>query len=455
MARHIYGKIVEVEEGSPAWRAGIQRGDELLSINAQPVHDILEYRYLSAEERLEVQIRRAGRTRALTVLKDAAEDFGLRFEEELFDGLRRCENDCIFCFLHQMPKGFRQSLYVRDDDYRLSFAHGNYVTLTNFGDEDMERIHSQRMSPIYVSVHATEPDLRTRMFRNEKAGRIMEQLRKLADGRIKMHTQIVLCPGINDGEHLERSIRDLSLLHPWVASVAVVPVGLTKHRAGLTPLKPVDRDLARWVIDSCRRWQREFKQRLGTRLVFPSDELYLLSETRFPGAAAYEGFLQLEDGVGICRLFLDELGKVSRRASGTGLRGGRYVLVTGVLAAPLVQQLADTLSRFDRMHARVCPVKNKFLGETVTVAGLLAGRDIAAALQGAGRDERVLIPRVALNEDRLLDDVTVSELQEMVGREVIAVPATPRGMIECLADREASVMNEVSCAGGAGMLSRE
>jgi len=450
MAKLVCGTISKVADESPAWRAGLQAGDELLSVNSQPVRDVLDYRYLSSDPRLLIRVRRHGRIRRFSIRKGGDEELGIEFEEELFDGLRTCENNCIFCFLDQMPRGLRKSLYVKDDDYRLSLAHGNYVTLTNLTDDDVDRICRQRMSPIYVSVHATEPDLRIGMFRSTKAGRIMEQLRRLADGRITMHTQIVLCPGVNDGEHLERSIQALSSLHPWVASVAVVPVGLTRHRKGLVPLRPVESDLAREVIHRCRWWQREFQRRLGTRFVFPSDEFYLLSGAEFPEADAYEGFPQLEDGVGISRIFLDERKELAGEAEKWHVRGGHYVLVTGVLAGPLVGRLADSLNDLDGVTAGVCIVKNNFLGETVTVAGLLAGQDIAAALRDVEQDEEVLIAGVALNGDRFLDDMTICELQETVRRRVAAVDPSPRGVVEHLCMGEMPLSGAVSCDCRAG-----
>ncbi|MHB1190487.1 MAG: DUF512 domain-containing protein, partial [Armatimonadota bacterium] len=376
-----YGRISRVHGDE----AGILPGDELVSINSRPVRDILEYQYLAAEDELTLVVRRGEETLTFHL----SEDPDLEFEAELFDGLHSCRNRCVFCFLEQMPKGLRKSLYVRDDDYRLSLAHGNYITLTNVSDEELLRITSQRMSPIYVSVHTTDPELRARMLGNPKAARIMEQLRTLADARITMHAQIVLCPGINDGEQLDRTVRDLAALHPWVASVAVVPVGLTRYREGLTPLTPVDADLACGIVESCANRQKRFRRELGTRLLFPSDEFYLHAGVEPPSAGAYEGFPQLEDGIGISRLFLNEV----RRAR---VPAGGYALVTGTLAAPLVQRLADRLSEADRVSARVEAVENNFLGETVTVAGLLAGRDIA--VRHFEEDETVLIPDVALNE---------------------------------------------------------
>lgn len=439
-----YGRIAKVKEGSPAWEAGIHPGDELVSIDSRPVRDVLDYRYLTLEEDFELEIMRSGQIRPFRIAKQLDEDPGLEFDEELFDGCRRCANSCIFCFLHQMPKGLRRSLYVHDDDYRLSFVQGNYITLTNLSDEDMERICSQRMSTMYVSVHATEPGLRVRMLRNPEAGRIMDQLRRFAQARITLHAQIVVCPGVNNGEHLERSVRDLSELHPWVASIAVVPVGLTKHRERLTPLKTVDGDLARQVIDSCKRWRSDFKRRLGTRLVFPSDEFYLLSGADFPSTSACEDFPQFENGIGGCRLFLDELKQIVRRRQ--SIRPGRFVLVTGVLAAPIVQQLAVYLDSVPGVEARTCITLNKYLGETVTVAGLLTGQDIADALKDANPGETALIPDIALNDGRFLDDMTIPELQESVPCKTVAVPSTPNGLIRCLSQASDAVFHAL-CAG--------
>lgn len=438
-----YGRISKVEEGSPGWEAGIRPGDELVTIDSQAVRDVLDYRYLTVEESFDIEIRRSGEIRSFHILKEMDEDLGLEFDEELFDGCRSCTNNCIFCFLHQMPRGLRQSLYVRDDDYRLSFAQGNYITLTNLSDEDMDRICSQRMSTMHISVHATDPQLRVRMLRNPKAGRIMEQLRRFAEAKITMHTQIVVCPGINDGEHLDRSVRDLAELHPWVASIAVVPVGLTKYRERLTPLAPVGPGLACQALDSCKRWQAEFKRRLGTRLVFPSDEFYLLAGAGFPPASAYEGFPQFENGVGGCRLFLDELKQLGRRK--LSLRPGRYILVAGVLAESLVQELAVYLDSYTGIHAQTCTILNKCLGESVTVAGLLSGEDVVEALKDFSPSEIALIPDIALNEGRFLDGITIGRLQEAVRCQALAVPTTPKRLVRFL--EEAVVVSNAVCAG--------
>lgn len=428
MSKCIYGKISRVKENSPAYNAGLRPGDLLVSINSSYVRDILDYRYISAEDHLEIEAQRNGQALKYSIEKEPDDNLGLEFEEELFDGVHTCINNCCFCFLRQMPKGLRPSLYVHDDDFRLSFAHGNYITLTNLNDDDMERICSQRISPLYISVHTTDPELRVKMLGNTQAARIMEQLRRLENAKITMHTQIVLCPGLNDREHLEQTINDLSSLHPWIASVAVVPVGLTKYRDGLTPLCLVDAKRASTILKTCKHWQSGFLKNMGTRFVFPSDEFYLLSKSRIPSKKLYEGFKQLEDGIGISRIFLDELRYVISKP----VPPGDYILVTGVLAAPMVQQLADILDKFPGVSARICIIINKYLGDSITVAGLLTGQDIASALACVKKDEIVLIPNVALNEDRFLDDMTLSGLQELVAGKIIAVPSYPKDAVKTL-----------------------
>jgi putative radical SAM enzyme (TIGR03279 family) len=439
MGKLVCGKISKVVENSPAAKLGLRPGDELLSVNSEPVSDVLDFRFKIAESVVAVVVRRNGKRYVGYIFKEPEEDLGVEFEEELFDGLRTCSNNCIFCFLKQMPSGLRESLYIRDDDFRLSFAHGNYITLTNVSEEDMNRICSQKMSPLYVSVHATEPDLRAYMMGNKKAGRIMDQLRRLAEARITVHTQIVLCPGINDGENLSRTVHDLASLHPCVSSIGIVPVGLTKYRDGLPQLRPVDKGVAEEVLESCRGWQAEFKRKLGTRLVYAADEFYLLAGVDFPPANAYEGYPQFENGIGICRVFLDEL-KSLRRIK-PRILPGHYIMVTGVLAKNLVEMLADYLSNIPGVSANVRTVENAFLGDSVTVAGLLSGRDIADALSDIDFEAKVLIPDVAVNGSVFVDGMTIAELESRISSSVTVVPSFPRALTKTL-----SMPKQKTCA---------
>ncbi|MDH7481540.1 MAG: DUF512 domain-containing protein [Armatimonadota bacterium] len=432
--KKLNSKIAKVAQGSPAEIAGIKPGDILVSLNAHKICDVLDYRFFGADEEVEVEVLRNGSRIISTIHKELGEDLGIEFVEELFDGVRICRNNCIFCFLKQMPPGLRKSLYLRDDDFRLSFVHGNYITLTNLSDEDVERIISQKMSPLYVSVHSTDPKIREYMLGNKKAGQIMKELKRLADAGITLHAQIVLCPGINDGESLKRTVYDLGTLYPSVASVAIVPVGLTRYREGLVPIKPVDSVLATEVLDACASWQRQFLRSLGTRFVFPADEFYLLAGRPFPSRRTYEGFPQLEDGVGLSRLFLDDLRKVKRRANNTVLRPGKYVLVTGVLAANMVRELVEILNQIPAIQCRICIVRNMFFGETITVAGLLTGSDIAFSLADVAPDEIVLIPSVALKDGLFLDDMSLDELSHMVGARAEAVEPTPMGAFKRLCE---------------------
>jgi len=425
--------VTAVAKGSPAERAGIEpaagcgAGDRLISIAGAPVRDYVDYRFLSAEERVEIVILKPGGARlAITVEKHPDEDLGLDFAGELFDGMRLCRNRCLFCFYDQLPKGLRESLYLRDDDFRLSFLHGNFITLTNLSAADLARICRQRLSPLYVSVHATEPGLRRRILGNPRAPDLLAQMRRLAAGGIEMHAQVVLCPGINDGEALSRTVADLAELHPAVASVAVVPVGLTRHRAGLPDLRPVESAGAARLLKRVYRWQADFLARFGSRFVFAADEIYLLAGEKFPAAAEYEGFPQRENGVGLARLFLDELRPVRRlrpadfrAAAGRPPAAGlRVTLVTGMAARGLVGKLAAKMRR-QGVRAQVVAVENRLLGERVTVAGLLAGQDLAAALVGRELGDVVALPASALRDGEFLDGLRVKDLSRRLGTSIV------------------------------------
>jgi putative radical SAM enzyme (TIGR03279 family) len=420
--------ITAVVEGSPAAAAGIEPGDRLLAIGGAPVRDCVDYRFLCAEERIEVEILKPdGARRVIVIEKHPDQDLGLDFLAELFDGVRRCCNRCIFCFYDQLPNGLRESLYIRDDDFRLSFLHGNFVTLSNLSQADLGRICEQRLSPLYVSVHATELALRRRMLGNSAAPDVLDQMRRLAAGGIEMHAQVVLCPGINDGAALSRTIADLAALHPAVKSVAIVPVGLTRHRARLPKLRAVDAPAAREVLRRVNGWQAGFLAHLGSRFVFAADELYLLAGEEFPQCEQYEGFPQRENGVGLARLFLDELQKTDFGAAA----GLAVTLMTGLAARGLVEEMAAKMRRHN-VRADVIVASNRLLGDGITIAGLLAGEDLAAAVQEQNADGIIAVPAQALRDGEFLDGMKLQKLCRRLGKQAICA-AGPRELARKLA----------------------
>ncbi len=419
---------------SPAARAGLRAGDMLLTINGAPVPDALAYRFHAAAEALDVTWRDgAGRERRARLTKAWEEELGL--EVAALD-MRACNNKCAFCFAHQNPKGVRRALNFKDDDYRHSFLHGNFATLTNLTAADAQRIVTERLSPLYVSVHATEWDLRNRLLGNLKAPNILEQIAFFAQGRIAMHCQVVVCPGLNDGPHLERTLADLEKFHPWVSTVALVPVGLTAHRARLPEIVPPDAASAANLLDRAAAWQQDYRRRLRTRFTFPSDEFYLLAGRPFPGARAYEGFPQFDNGVGNCRRFLDDFARLARKLPAALPGGGlRTVLaVTGTLAAPVLRGAVDRLSAVAGLRMDLLPVANAFFGGTVSCAGLVAGADVLQALRAPDvRADDILIPAIAARKDTdlFLDDVTLAEINAdpaVAGRARL-VPPTAAGLV--------------------------
>lgn len=409
-------RVEDVRPGSPAAAAGIALGDRIARVNGRAPRDYIEYRYLTAEAEVRLTVLdRAGQQRRLRVEKELDEDLGLRFTQDVFDGVRTCGNRCSFCFVTQLPRGLRPALYLRDDDYRLSFLHGNFITLTNLTAADRARIARFHLSPLYVSVHSTEPEVRRRLFGRATRDPIREMKWLIARG-VEFHAQIVVCPGVNDGERLDRTVRDLAALLPGVRSVGVVPVGLTRHRTALTRVRRVTPRLAQQLIEQVRDWQSEFRRALGARLVFAADEVYLSAGAEIPPRSHYGGFWQVGNGIGGVRLYLDEL----RRMRPPKLqRPLRVTLVTGEAAADLVKLLASKLGSNGGVEAEVVAVPNRLFGRSVTVAGLLAGRDIARALRSRGAD-LALVPAAAVREgEGFLDGMTIPELEKVVGAPVM------------------------------------
>lgn len=411
--------IQKIEVGSVAEELGIEAGDTLIAINGNKITDVFDYQYLIQDEYIEVLIRKQnGDEWLLEIDKEYDEDLGIVFDNGLMDEYRSCRNKCIFCFIDQMPKGMRETLYFKDDDSRLSFLQGNYVTLTNMSDEDVERIINYRLSPINISFQTTNPELRCMMLNNRFAGQALELVKKFYDAGITMNGQIVLCKGINDGAELERSISDLTAYLPHLMSVSVVPVGLSKFRDGLYPLEPFNEEDAKEVLHCIHRWQKKIYPEYGLHFVHASDEWYVLAGEELPEAERYDGYLQLENGVGMLRLQMDEfdeameqLNEVQEQYAG---RSGEMSVVTGKMAYPYILDMARRMmERFSQLTIHVYAITNDFFGEQITVSGLLTGQDIIRQLQDKRLGERVLLPQNVLRsgEDYFLDDVTLEEME--------------------------------------------
>lgn len=440
-------RIIRVEPGSLGEKAGVRVGDRLLAIDGQPVRDMIDYSFQTAEDRIRLRVERDGQRLELRVKNSAGEPLGLEFAEPTFDGIRVCNNDCPFCFVYRTPKGFRPTVYIKDDDYRYSFMYGGFVTLTNLKEEDWERIIEQRLTPLYVSVHSTELDLRRRLLGNSTAPDITEQLARLNAGGIEAHTQVVLVPTVNDGPNLEKTIFDLVKLYPGVQTSAVVPVGLAggpgydgdrrrnfkAHGRGFPeeapmPMRPFTGPEAAVIIEQVHAWQKRFKKEIGTPFVYLSDEFYLLAGQEVPGRAHYEDFDQIENGVGLVRRFLDDWKQVEKHLPQKIERPLRATLVTAELITPTFEPLIRRLNKVEGLEVNLLTVINKTLGHTVTVAGLLTGKDVIAALQAleaSGRDlgEVLFLPQVMLDKKgygaRFLDDLTPADVEAALGRPVV------------------------------------
>ena len=387
---------------------GLRPGDVLESINGQPVRDPIDYRFYIAEEEVLAAVRRGEDRFSCEIEKEIEDDLSVDFEDM---PILKCDNKCVFCFLHQMPKGLRKSLYYQDDDYRLSFLHGAYVTLTNLSEDEFQRVIEQKLSPMYISVHATDPLLRAELLGRRRATPVLDRIDALGAHGIKMHAQVVLCPGINDGHALKQTVFDLAARHPHVESVGVVPLGLTKFRKNLPALNPVTRADADGAIRQITAWQAALKPRLGTRFVYLGDEMYLMAARPVPPKPEYEGFPLVENGIGMVRRFVDGFDDRIGELEELALPPQRFVIVTGVLGARFLDAMVQRLNRISWLSARVVPVVNRFLGEGITVSGLLSGGDIACALSDVERDETVLLPPNCLNHNGLfLDDLTLDDL---------------------------------------------
>ena len=411
-------KITLVEPGSIAEEVGIQAGDELLEVNGRRVLDAIDYRFHEGNADLSLKVSHASEVTIYDIEKDEDDRIGIDFEEMK---ILSCGNDCIFCFVDQNPKGLRNQLYFRDGDYRMSFMYGNYTTMTNAGPAILKRIIEQRLSPQYISVHVTDYEVRKRLMGLKKDDRILDKIELLHDNGIDMHTQIVLCPGINDGDVLEKTVSDLQRYHKHIVSLAIVPVGLTDHRFGLSDLKKVDRNYATELLSMVERWESMFRKEIGRGFVYASDEFYIVAGREVPAAAHYDGFPQTENGVGLVRNFLEEFGKQAKRFPARLPKKRRLVMVTGSLASVFIEGvIAPRLRKVTGLDVEVVIAPNLLFGENVTVAGLLSSKCIYSAVKGIDGGDMLLLPPDILNaEGMFLDDATIPQMETRVDVPVV------------------------------------
>ncbi len=437
--------ICKVQPCSIAEELELEPGDVLLSVNGHEIEDVFDYKYFTNEEYITVLVRKGtGEEWELEIEKEYEDDLGIEFENGLMDEYKSCRNKCIFCFIDQMPKGMRDTLYFKDDDSRLSFLQGNYVTLTNMGERDLERIVAYRLGPINISVQATDPALRCKILNNRFAGEALKKMDVLHKAGIPMNGQIVLCKGVNDGEQLKKSITDLMGYMPVMESVSIVPVGLSKYREGLYPLEPFTKEDAKEVLGLVHQFQKTCFETCGLHFVHASDEWYLLAGQELPGEEIYDGYPQLENGVGMLRLLREEfaaaLGEAVAESSGPGGFGGlaraeKITIATGVLAAPTLQELADAFQReFPQKEIQVISITNQFFGEQITVSGLLTGQDLAGQLKNRDLGSRLLLPCSLLRsgEEVFLDDITLSQLKNALQVEIDIVKSSGQDLVSCL-----------------------
>ena len=419
-------KITDVLPKSRAEKAGLIAGDCLLQINGKDINDVLDYRFYLANKEIDLSVTRNGQPLSFHIVKKEYDDIGLDFETPLMDKKHSCENKCVFCFIDQLPRGMRKTLYFKDDDSRLSFLHGNYVTLTNMHDSDIQRIIDMHISPVNVSVHTTNPELRRTMMHNKRAGDVLAYLRRMADAGISLCCQIVLCKGLNDGEELDRSMRDLSELFPAMQSVSIVPAGLTRFREKLYPLEGFTKEESAAVIAQVDKFAKAFEEKNGSRMFFCSDEFYLKAELPLPEESYYEGYPQIENGVGMITSlvteFKSELDYLDEYLE--NYKAPRHIsIATGVAAYDTIKAMAvDLEARIEGLQIDVYKIINHFFGETITVSGLLTGKDISEQLSGKNLGDLLIFPSNALRsgEDVFLDDMTPTDLSAALG-----VPVSP------------------------------
>ena len=436
-------RIYEVETNSIAWEAGLEPGDFVMSINGSPLKDIFDYHYSMSSSKIRIKVKKEnGNIERLRIYKDEYADIGLRFRDDLIDGQKSCTNKCIFCFIDQLPPGMRETLYFKDDDARLSMLHGNYVTLTNTGMDELKRLARLRLSPINISVHTVNPELRIRMMNNKFAGDIMDKIMFLANKKITMNCQVVLVRGYNDGEELERTITELEAFYPHINSLSIVPVGITKYRQHLCELIPYDKEESEKIIDQVEALQKNYREKHNCNFVYAADEFYIMAKREIPGSEEYDGYPQIENGVGLIASFAEEV-NVALESDIPDLSEERNItIVTGLAALDFMKKTAVTAEeKIKNLHINVLGIRNSFFGDTVTVAGLVTGNDIINSLRGKELGNEVLFPSVMLkaDEDIFLDNTTPEELFDTFGVKFTPVYVSGYEFIDKLTGRAADV----------------
>lgn len=427
-------KIMGIISNSIAEEVGVQIGDLLLSINGNIINDMIDYQYYTQDDFVVIEIKKANQEIwEIEIEKDYDEDLGLMLDGVIFDKMRVCKNRCMFCFVDQLPNNMRNTLYVKDDDYRYSFMYGNFITLTNLKEQDWDKIISMRLSPLYVSVHCMDPDIRVKMLKNPHAKTIREDLAKLKEAGIEVHTQIVLCPGINDGQVLIDTINELADYYPSVMSVGIVPVGLTGHREGLTELKAFTKDEAIELIQMTNNMQQRFREEFDLGFVYLADEFFIKAEDNFPEANYYDDYVQIENGIGLARILIDDFASLKDDLP-TAINEKEVFLVTGVSAVTILQPIVDTLNNIKGLKVKLIPVVNNYFGGNVSVTGLLTGSDIIHALGREYAGKIIVIPEIVFKEGQqvLLDDISLLDIEKETGAIIRTVDGTAKSLIDTI-----------------------
>lgn len=442
MAGILPARITKVIPDSIAAEIGFEAGDAIVAINGTPPRDLIDYKFLCSDEFLELEVLDAkGKTHHIEIEKDYDEDLGIEFETALFDGLIQCNNRCPFCFIDQQPPGKRSSLYLKDDDYRLSFLYGSYLTLTNLPEREWRRIEQMRLSPLYVSVHATEPDVRVRLLKNPRAAQILDQLRWFQERRLQIHAQVVVCPGINDGKHLEQTLRDLTSFYdedmPTVASIAVVPVGLTRFRPQEDELIPVTREKAQEVIAQVRSLTQEFRRKFGSNVAWLADEWFLIAGEELPTEAEYEEYPQIDNGVGSISLFLKQFAETAAELLPEKIDNPRKLTwVVGNAVEKAFQPILESLNSVEGLEVKMMALASDYWGQAISVTGLITGHDLLLNLQGQDLGAGILLPQVMLKHGELvfLDDMSVEEVARQLQTKIFPVAGVEELINTCITD---------------------